>query len=69
MFALSDSAMALLLPRTTCALDPTVTCAPDAVVGPVPICVVQGDGELVSQVVVVPDVVQLACASAGINAM
>ncbi|GAB6849240.1 hypothetical protein JCM10599A_30440 [Paraburkholderia kururiensis] len=60
MFALSDSAMALLLPTTTCALGPTVTWEPDASVGPAPIIVVHGDGEVVSQVVVVPDVVQFA---------
>ncbi|WP_254366985.1 hypothetical protein [Paraburkholderia sp. NMBU_R16] len=60
MFALSDSAIALVLPTTICAFEPTVTWAPDAVVGPVPIVVVQGDGAEVSHVVVAPDVVQFA---------
>jgi hypothetical protein len=69
MLAVSARAIAVASPTTTCALGPILTTAPAGVLGPVPIVLVHGEGVVVSQVVVLPAVVQFAYTGAGRNAM
>src|SRR5215472_6319385 len=61
MAALSPTLIAFALLTMTCAPEPTVTVVPEAVLDPLPIVLVKGLGALLSQVTVVPLVVQLAC--------
>ncbi|MFM0044922.1 hypothetical protein PQQ99_18535 [Paraburkholderia sediminicola] len=69
ILALSDTAIAVASPTTTWAFGPIVTVAPDGFAGPVPMVVVHGDGAVVSQVVVLPALVQFASAESGKQAM